>query len=479
MRARRGSRASSRPCSSRSRPTRGWSAGVNATRRRRRACTSAIITDLFAPVLRGQDARRINGLWERLFTTERVRGYSTGAQFEALAGVDLALWDLLGKALGLPVYQLLGGKYRNAQPLYRGIGGATTEALVADAKAAVASGMQMVKMSYRKGKGSEDIERVAAVAEFMKPHGQVVGRFARRVQAVRGGPGRAPLRQARERRLVRGRAAARRSAGVSDARGEPRNAGLCRRDAQQPLPVPRPARRRDGADIINPDVCRAGGITECQRIAALADAFNVPWSPHVSTGTVLYFAASLHLALATPNCVIMEGGRKLEGPLGNALVATPLRVEKGGSRRAGCARLRHRVERRGARARDGQGRMSLLASRRTPGGDRRMRGRRDHARRVSRSHRRHRRAADRRRRPRDRGQPDVTARRSNRSNAPWRRPDRARPWAQARWCRLKKWKRSIAVGPHLWCRPLSTKPSSAHHSIDQCCRFLERSRPPR
>ena len=51
--------------------------------------------------------------------------------------------------------------------------------------------------------------------------------------------------------------------------------------------------------------------------------------------------------------------------------------------------------------------------------------------------------------------------------------------AQARWCRLKKWKRSIAVGPHLWCRPLSTKPSSAHHSIDQCCRFLERSRPPR
>ena len=44
---------------------------------------------------------------------------------------------------------------------------------------------------------------------------------------------------------------------------------------------------------------------------------------------------------------------------------------------------------------------------------------------------------------------------------------------------LRKWKRSIAVGPHLWCRPLSTKPSSAHHSIVQCCRFLERSRRPR
>src|SRR5690606_40020311 len=80
------------------------------------------------------------------------------------------------------------------------------------------------------------------------------------------------------------------------------------------------------------DVCSsdlAGGITECQRIAALADAFNVSWSPHVSTGTALYFSASLHLALATPNCITMEGGRKLEGPLGNALLRTPLRIENG------------------------------------------------------------------------------------------------------------------------------------------------------
>ena len=190
--------------------------------------------------------------------------------------------------------------------------------------------MQMVKMSYRKGKGSEDIERVAAVAEFMKPHGQVsvdsLGAF-KLYEAVQAG-----------RRF--------------DKLG---NVGWFE-DALQPDDQPaypilaesletpvcvgemlnnrfqfRDLLSTRGADIVNPDVCRAGGITECQRIAALADAFNVPWSPHVSTGTVLYFAASLHLALATPNCVIMEGGRKLEGPLGNALVRTPLRVEKGGA----------------------------------------------------------------------------------------------------------------------------------------------------
>jgi L-alanine-DL-glutamate epimerase-like enolase superfamily enzyme len=257
-----------------------------------------------------------------------VRGYSTGVQLEALAGIDIALWDLLGKALGQPVHQLLGGKYRPGQPLYRGIGGTTTDDLVKNAKAAVDSGMQMVKLSYRKGKGSEDIERVAAVAAFMKPHGQVavdsLGAF-KLYEAVQAG-----------RRF--------------DALG---NIGWFE-DALQPDDQPayptlaesletpicvgemlnnrfqfRDLLSSRGADIINPDVCRAGGITECQRIAALADAFNVLWSPHVSTGTVLYFAASLHLALATPNCVIMEGGHKLEGPLGNALIRTPIRVENG------------------------------------------------------------------------------------------------------------------------------------------------------
>lgn len=288
----------------------------------------ATITDLFAPVLRGQDARRINGLWERLFTTERVRGYSTGVQFEALAGIDIALWDLLGKALGQPVHQLLGGRYRPGQPLYRGIGGSTADDLVKNAKAAVDSGMQMVKMSYRKGKGSEDIERVAAVAAFMKPHGQVavdsLGAF-KLYEAVQAGrrfdklgnvgwfedalqpddqPAYPTLAQSLE---------------TPVCAGEMLNNRFQFRDLLA----------AKGADIINPDVCRAGGITECQRIAALADAFNVLWSPHVSTGTVLYFAASLHLALATPNCVIMEGGHKLEGPLGNALIETPIRVEKG------------------------------------------------------------------------------------------------------------------------------------------------------
>lgn len=287
-----------------------------------------IISDLFAPLLRGKDARQITGLWERLYTTERVRGYSTGAQFEALAGIDIALWDLMGKATGQPVYQLLGGKFRDGQPVYRGIGGATTEAIVKDTQAAIASGMQVVKMSYHKGKGSEDFERVEAVAAAMKPVGQVavdsLGAF-KLYEAVQTG-----------RRFDKlGNVAWFEDALQQDDQpayqylAEALETPVCSGEMLNNKFQFRDLLGSHGADMINPDICRVGGITEGLRIAGLADTFNVQWSPHVSTGTVLYFAASLHLALATPNCVIMEGGNKVTAPLGNALVKTPLRVEKG------------------------------------------------------------------------------------------------------------------------------------------------------
>ncbi len=80
---------------------------------------------------------------------------------------------------------------------------------------------------------------------------------------------------------------------------------------------------KKSVDIVNPDVCRAGGITEMKRIAVLADAHGILWAPHVSTGTAPYVSASIHLACATPNFLIMEGGNIFAGPLGNALLKQP------------------------------------------------------------------------------------------------------------------------------------------------------------
>ena len=79
-----------------------------------------VITDLLAPILIGQDARKICPLWEKMYSSQRLRGYATGFFTESIAGVDIALWDILGKFVGVPLYQLLGGKYRDSIPTYSG-----------------------------------------------------------------------------------------------------------------------------------------------------------------------------------------------------------------------------------------------------------------------------------------------------------------------------------------------------------------------
>ena len=133
-----------------------------------------ILSDLFAPILIGQNALEVQPLWERLYSTERLRGYSTGFYTEALAGVDLALWDLLGQFTGMPVYRLLGGKYRDRIPTYQGIGGASITALKENAAKAMEEGFKVVKMGFSKGSGTNDITRVATISDAIKDKGQLL-----------------------------------------------------------------------------------------------------------------------------------------------------------------------------------------------------------------------------------------------------------------------------------------------------------------
>ena len=91
---------------------------------------------------------------------------------------------------------------------------------------------------------------------------------------------------------------------------------------------------RRGADVVNPDVGRAGGVTECKRIADMADTFGILWSLHISFGLPPYVAASIHLAIATPNAVILESGNihsatDVGGSRGNVLLEEPLEFEAG------------------------------------------------------------------------------------------------------------------------------------------------------
>jgi L-alanine-DL-glutamate epimerase-like enolase superfamily enzyme len=82
-------------------------------------------------------------------------------------------------------------------------------------------------------------------------------------------------------------------------------------------------------DISNVDICRAGGISESRKMAMIADLYGLMWTPHVSTGSVLYMSASIHLAVSTPNCLIMEYQGQGTGPLGNVLIKEPIEFRPG------------------------------------------------------------------------------------------------------------------------------------------------------
>ncbi len=287
-----------------------------------------VISDLLAPVLVGQDARNVEVLWERMYSTQRLRGYATGFFLESIAAVDLALWDLLGKYLNTPVYRLLGGKYRDEIPTYIWVRGDSINALKEDTAKAFEAGYTVVKMSLGVSPGTARLDRVAAVSEVAKNKGQVItdslGAF-KLYEAVKlgreldqmGNIGwwEDPLMPEDDQGYVK--------------LAESLDTAICKGEVLSNRFQMRDLAASRGIDISNIDVCRAGGISESKKMALIADLYGLMWTPHVSTGSLLYMSASIHLAAATPNCLIMENQNQSLGPLGNVLAKEPLEYRPG------------------------------------------------------------------------------------------------------------------------------------------------------
>jgi L-alanine-DL-glutamate epimerase-like enolase superfamily enzyme len=264
-----------------------------------------LIEDLFAPQLIGRDPLAIDAIWDALYASMRLRGYSTGVLRVALAGVDIALWDVAGKALGKPVYTLLGGPYRTRIPAYHsGVPGGSVEERVAEAKRIVEMGFTAMKTSVGRAPLEEDLDGVEAIVEAVKgkadvlvdAHGVYDARSAaqagRRLERMGAGWLEDPLPP----EDVEGYAALCAALDLPVASGETE----CNRwQFEDKL-------RRRASDVILPDVCRAGGISEGRKIALVADLHNVPWCVHASISTAVHLAAGLHLAAATPNFLLCE-----------------------------------------------------------------------------------------------------------------------------------------------------------------------------
>jgi L-alanine-DL-glutamate epimerase-like enolase superfamily enzyme len=250
------------------------------------------------PMLLGEDPRRIEYLWDKLYAATFRYGRA-GLALHAISGIEIALWDILGKSLNAPVCRLLGGAIRDRIPAYASLHKFAEPAQVAEmAGRCVEQGYRAVKLHQR------DVASVRATRQalgenvelMMDPAGAWSPRDALRVCEEVAEFG---LRWVEEPLLrmddYEGLRWLRDRSPVRIAAGENEYTHWGFRELVE----------RRAVDVVQPDLIKSGGLLACRRIAALADAFDLEVSPHC-----FYYgpgiAATLHFCAATPRTQFIE-----------------------------------------------------------------------------------------------------------------------------------------------------------------------------
>ncbi len=275
--------------------TSGWGEAFGPAR------LTAAIVQHYRPLLIGADALATEAIWQSLYNMLRDHGQK-GLPIEALSAVDIALWDLKGRHLGLPIHRLMGGPLRTrvqayATGFYRKRSGDPMQYLLEEAQQRVSEGFTGVKLKL--GFGLEQDVRLC--------------------RAVRGavGPGIAIMVDANH--AYDATAAIRLGRSIQDLdiawfeEPVPPEDLAGYRDVRAALDIPiaggeaeftrwgfRSLMLDRPIDILQPDVCAAGGISECKKIADMASAFGIRVNPHV-WGTGVGLAASLQLIATLPH----------------------------------------------------------------------------------------------------------------------------------------------------------------------------------
>ncbi|RWF47232.1 MULTISPECIES: galactonate dehydratase [unclassified Mesorhizobium] len=274
-----------------------------------RALTVEAAVKELGDYLIGKDPRLIEDHW----TVMHRGGFYRGGPIlmSAIAGIDQALWDIKGKALGVPVHELLGGRLRDTIKVYSWIAGDRPAEVAAGAKEVVARGFLALKMN-----GTEElqivdshdridaaVERVAMVREAVGPnigiavdfHGRVHRPMAR-ILVKELEPYR--LMFIEEPVLSENREALKEIAALGSTPIALGERLYSRWDFKSVF-------EEGVVDIIQPDLSHAGGITECRKIAAMAEAYDVAVAPHCPLGPIA-LAACLQLDAVSYNCFIQE-----------------------------------------------------------------------------------------------------------------------------------------------------------------------------
>ncbi|KAL2017762.1 hypothetical protein VTK56DRAFT_1680 [Thermocarpiscus australiensis] len=256
----------------------------------------------------GMDADDIEHIWQMSWRTSFYRG---GPVFmSALAGIDIALWDLKARKLGVPIYQLLGGKLRDKLKVYAWIGGDRPGDVEAQALARKAQGFQAIKMNATEDLGWLDspsalqscVERVQIVKSIgmdagIDFHGRVHLPMAK--QLVKALEPYSPffIEEPLLSEHITGIKSLHHLTSCPIALGERLHS---RWDV-------RPFLEAGCVDILQPDISHVGGISEMRRIAAMAETYDVALAPHCPLGPIA-LAANFQVDAASANFAIQEMG---------------------------------------------------------------------------------------------------------------------------------------------------------------------------
>lgn len=293
-----------------------------------------------AQLIIGQDPRRIEYLFQIMTRQGFWRLGVVG--MSAVSGIEQALWDIYGKSLGVPVYQLLGGAVRDRIRMYDHLGGGEMTSLYIDdqpeqmaerARQSVKAGYTAIKVlavprtePLEGTKPLRHAERVmAAIREAVGPdvdimidlHGRTWPEMAIQYAKVLEPFHPFFLEEVCPPESVDGMVQVARSTPIPLATGERLIGRTGFREVLEKRAV----------GVIQPDICHTGGLLETKKIAAMAETYQISVAPHNPLGP-LATAAAIHFAASTPNWIIQESFRA-DVPWRDDVLINPVRVEGG------------------------------------------------------------------------------------------------------------------------------------------------------
>ena len=289
------------------------------------------MVDTFRGYLVGQDPFRIEHLWQLMY---RLRPFRGSALSGAVSAVDIALWDIKGKHLQVPVWELMGGACRDKVRLHLLMGGGTPEEVAASAKAAAEEGFTAIKFDPLPP-GYQDMTHarliatardvVAAAREAVGDDVDIIVELHRKLTPM--------VAVALAEQLVEFKPLFYEDPIQIDSiisQGEIAQRitlPLANGERMHTIWEFRELLANGGPQYVRPDLGLAGGLTHCKKIAAIAESYHCAVVTHNYLGPILT-AASVHLDTCIPNFVVQEYSKNDEAPE-NRIYKTVLRREGG------------------------------------------------------------------------------------------------------------------------------------------------------